>query len=165
MGSMRNLIRDVLSTTDLPTVVGGGIEESESGQQIYDSTQKKVKADVGAESVGANNYAESVKVHESESGDINVDLSEASVHHIEAVGDLTINFTGLSEDRDGNSVLLYITDSDSNGPYSLSWNASVVWNGGIATSSVSGASDVEVNLITGDGGNQWRARKTGEDFA
>lgn len=112
-----------------------------------------------------DNYNEATKTHSSASGTVTIDLQTANVHRVEAVDNITLQFTNVSQDPAGNSVLIYVVESDGAGPYTLSWPSSVVWNSGSAVGEVAQNSNIEISLLTDNSGTEWRGRKSGEGFA
>ena len=120
--------------------------------------------DVESVSLSNQDYNESVETHATASGTVTIDLSLANVHHVEAVDNVTIEFAGVTATPAGNSVVIYVTDDDGTGPHTISWPASVVWDGGDVVGEVGASSDVEASLLSGDGGTEWRGRLSGEDF-
>lgn len=114
--------------------------------------------------IGNDDYNEAVRTTSAASGTVDVDLSAANWHEIEADGDITISFSGATSSPPGNSVVVYLEDTDGTGPHSVSWPASVVWSGGNAVTEIPSGDDVEVTLISPDGGSEWRGRKSGEAF-
>lgn len=114
--------------------------------------------------INNQDYNESVVTHASASGTVDLDLAEANVHHVEAVGDVTLTFSNVTTTPPGNSLVVYLTDDDGTGPHTISWPSAVVWNGGNTVSEIPASSNVEVTLPTGDGGTEWRARRSGRGF-
>lgn len=110
-------------------------------------------------------YNESVDTRSGVSGTQTVDLSVANWYEIEADGNITIEFSNVTSTPPGNSVVIYLNDSDGTGPHTVSWPASVVWNNGNVVDEIPSGTDREVTLLSPDGGSTWRARKSGEDFA
>lgn len=110
-------------------------------------------------------YSESVVTHGSASGTVTLDLASANVHRIEATGDVTVAFSNVTTSPPGNSLTVYVTDGDGSGPHALSWPSSVVWDGGNTVGQVDASSNVEISLLTDDGGTEWRGRLSGEAFA
>ena len=110
-----------------------------------------------------SDYNESVEVHATASGTVTLDLSVANVHHVEATGDVTLEFENATEGT-GNSLLVYLVDDDATGPHTISWPASVVWSDGEPVDEIPAEGDVEVSLLSGDG-SEWRGRESGRQFA
>ena len=119
---------------------------------------------VGFVAISNHNYNESVVEHESASGTVSVDLAAANVHRVNAVDDVTIEFANVTEDPAGNSTLIYVQDDDSSGPHTISWPTNVVWDGDDPVNEVEDGSDVEVSLLTDNGGTEWRGRLSGGGF-
>ena len=109
--------------------------------------------------------AEGVETIASASGTVTLDLSQANVWQLEAVDNLTIQFSNTTATPAGNAITVYVEDSDGAGPYTLSWPASVVWHNGDTQGEVAANSDIELSLLTPDGGSTWRGRLAGEAFA
>jgi len=112
-----------------------------------------------------DNYNEAVQTHSSASGTVVIDLTVANVHRVEAIDNITFDIQNASTNPTGNSVLIYVVDSDGGGPYTLSWPTSVVFANSTVVGEVTQSSNVEIGLVSDDGGTEWRARKTGGRFA
>ena len=121
-------------------------------------------AAVYTDEVSNSDYNETVQSF-SGSGTFDVDLSAGNVVSVAATGDVTLTFSNVSSNPAGNSLLVYFEDDDGSGPHTISWPASVVWDGGFAVSEIPGSGDIEVTLITDDGGTEWRGRQGGANFA
>jgi len=117
-----------------------------------------------ATAVGNQDYNEAVRTTSGQSGTVSVDLSTANWHEIEADGDITISFSNVTSSPPGNSVVIYLEDSDGTGPHTVSWPSSVVWNNGSAVTEIPSDGDLEITLVSPDGGSEWRGRKSGESF-
>lgn len=140
----------------------------QAGDLLEDTGDEWQVLDIGFGAVDTDvltntDYNETVETHPSASGTVTIDIAAANVHHVEATGNVTFEFSGVT-DNVGNSLLLYCLDDDAGGPYSLAWPDSVVWADGAAVTEIPADSDVEVSLLSGDG-SQWRGRKSGGDFA
>lgn len=122
---------------------------------------------VTAGEVENTDYNEAVVTHASVSGTVDINLSNGNYHLIEATGNVTITYSGVSSTPAGNSVLLYFSDSDGGGPYTISWPSAVQWPNGGSDSVVEipASSNVRVSITTPDGGTTWRQIKSGSDFA
>ena len=118
---------------------------------------------VNTDEVSNKDYNESVDVHAGVSGTVTLDLSVANVHHVEATGDVTLEFANATAGT-GNSLLVYLVDDDGTGPHTISWPASVVWSDGDTVAEIPADGDVEVSLLSGDG-SEWRGRESGRQFA
>lgn len=152
--------------------VTGGDLTLDSGQSIVTSgtlamdTRVEILNDALEASVFENaQYIETVETHSSVSGPVTIDLSVSNVHRVEATGDVSISFANVSSSPAGNSVIIYVTDADGSGPHTLSWPSSVLWDGGNAVTDVDANGNVEVSLMTDDGGTEWRGHFSGRNFA
>jgi len=121
-------------------------------------------AAVYTDEVSNSDYNETVQSF-SGSGTFDVDLSAGNVVSVAATGDVTLTFSNVSSNPAGNSLLVYFEDDDGSGPHTISWPASVVWDGGNPIDEIPGSGDIEITLITDDGGTEWRGRQGGGDFA
>lgn len=153
---------------DSAVTVNGSLPGEGSGVEYWtkDDDGNLVPADGEPLSVGEilnSDYNESVEVHATASGTVTLDLSVANVHHVEATGDVTLEFENATE-GEGNSLLVYLVDDDSTGPHAISWPASVVWSDGDAVVEIPADGDVEISLLSGDG-SEWRGRESGRQFA
>ena len=109
-------------------------------------------------SISNKDYNESVEVYADAAGTVTLDLTDANIHRVEAVDDVTIEISNPSAAPAGNSVVVYLTDSDGLGPYAVSWTPTTKWAGGNVADEVDAESNIEVGLISDDGGSEWRAR-------
>lgn len=116
-------------------------------------------------SIENKDYNETTQTISSASGTTDLDLSQANTFRVEAVDNLTFTFSNVTSTPGGNSITVYVVESDGAGPYTLSWPSSVVWNGGSAVGEVSQNGNIEISLLTDNGGTEWRGRKSGEGFA
>jgi len=116
-------------------------------------------------SLSNQDYNEVTQTISSASGTTDLDLSQANTFRVEAIDNLTFTFSNVTSTPAGNSITIYVVESDGAGPYTLSWPSSVVWNGGSAVGEVSQNGNIEISLLTDDGGTEWRGRKSGEGFA
>lgn len=129
------------------TSVFSNLSETDTAKLLFDDTQEPYPTTTSA------------------SGTTTIDLSSGNHHRVEVVDNITIAFSNVSSNT--NSVTLYIVDGDGAGPYTVSWPTNTIWPGGSATTQVDANSNIEVSLITGNGGAtdpEWRARAT-EDYA
>lgn len=110
-------------------------------------------------------YNESINTQTATTGTVTIDLSTANYHEIEADGDITIAFSNVSSSPPVNSLTLYLYDDDTTGPHTITWPASVEWSNGNAETTIPSDGDIEISLISPDGGTTWRARLSGEAFA
>lgn len=120
---------------------------------------------VDANDISNKDYNETVVTHSSVSGTVSIDLAASNHHVVKATGNVTISFTNVSSNPNGNSVLLYFTDDDNSGPHTISWPSSVVWDEGSAETSIPDSSNIEIGLVSSDGGTEWRGRRGGQKFA
>lgn len=117
------------------------------------------------ESVSNQDYNESVGTQTGVSGTVNIDLSTANMFEIEADGDITISFSNVTSTPPGNSLLLRFEDTDTTGPHTITWPASVEWSDGLVRDTIEQDSDLEIALRTYDGGTTWYASRAGRSFA
>lgn len=94
-------------------------------------------------------------------GDVAIDVSQQARYNISATGDITIVLRNTPDDPPGHQLLIYLEGGNI---HSVSWPADVVWDGGEVPTSFD-AAGLEVALVTDDGGDSWRGRITGENFA
>ena len=146
----------------------GGVQvEPAEGQEVEytgpDRGTDAIRDSVNTDEIQNSDYNESVEVHAGVSGTVTLDLSVANVHHVEATGDVTLEFDNATADV-GNSLLVYLTDDDATGPHAISWPASVVWSDGEVVDEIPSDGDVEVSLLSGDG-SEFRGRESGRQFA
>ena len=148
------------TATDWEAAAGLGADgESIPGTSFYET----VRTTIGLENE-AGDYSEGTETIASASGTITVDLAAGNLYRIEAIDNITIEFANVSTDPAGNSVNIYVVDDDGEGPYTISWPESVVWSDGNVVDEVGESDNVEVGLITGDGGSTWRGRESGVSF-
>lgn len=120
---------------------------------------------ISTDSIANDDYNETTQTISSASGTTDLDLSVANTFRVEAIDNLTFTFSNVTSTPAGNSITVYVVESDGAGPYILSWPSSVVWNGGSAVGEVAQNSNIEISLLSDDGGTEWRGRKSGENFA
>lgn len=120
---------------------------------------------LGTDAVENSDYNEAVETHTTASGTVSIDLSVANVHRVEAIDNITIEFENATADPAGNSVVIYVVDDDGDGPYTISWPESVEWDDGNVVDEVGADSNVEIGLLSDDGGDTWRGRESGVAFA
>lgn len=131
----------------------------------HDVQTNRIDTDnVVTNSVDNSDYSESV-LSLSGSGTMTVDLAQGNLVEVSATGNVTIEFSNVSSDPAGNSVMIYFEDGDGTGPHTISWPASVVWSGGSAVDTIAASDDIEASLISYDGGTEWRGREGGSSFA
>lgn len=133
----------------------------DSGDTLTISLSNSISTD----SIANDDYNESTQTISSASGTTDLDLSVANTFRVEAIDNLTFTFSNVTSTPAGNSITVYVVESDGAGPYTLSWPASVVWNGDSPVGEVSQNSNVEISLLTDNGGTEWRGRKSGGGFA
>jgi len=121
--------------------------------------------DADTQSVTNQDYNEAVDTRTAASGTQDIDLSVSNWYEIEADGDITISFSNVTSTPPGNSLVIYLEDSDGTGPHTVSWPASVTWSGGTVEDTIPSNDDIEITLLSPDGGGSWRARKSGESFS
>ena len=109
-------------------------------------------------SISNKDYNESVEVYPDATGTVTLDLAQANIHRVEAVDNVTIDIINASASPDGNSLVVYLTDSDGLGPYTVSWTPATKWARGDVADEIGAASNIEVGLISDDGGTEWRGR-------
>ena len=97
-------------------------------------------------------------------GTVSLDHSASNWYDpIAATEDITVEFT--NETGTGLQFTLRFTDGDDGGPYTITWPDSVVWSGGDVVDEIPEGADVEVFLLSPDGGTTWRAREGGREFS
>jgi len=188
------VVIDSTGTTVLKHVDGGGWQiatsldvndllDDSTGNVVYDTSTETIgdgnqDADFGVltvttanvtntdtDSVANQDYNEAVNSLTGQSGTVDVDLSVANWHEIEADGDITITFSNVSSTPAGNSLILYFSDSDGTGPHTITWPSSVEWSDGAVRDTIVADSDLEIVLRSPDGGTTWRATRSGRRFS
>jgi len=97
-------------------------------------------------------------------GTVSLDHSASNWYDpIAATENITVEFTNVS--GTGLQFTLRFSDADDGGPYTITWPASVVWDGGNAVTEIPESGDLEIFLLSPDGGTTWRARRGGRNFA
>ena len=153
----------ILSTND-PTVDANWVEIDFDAVAAI-AGQAIAPASVDTSAVENQDYNEAVGTQTAASGTVTIDLAAANFHEVEADGDISISFSNVTGTPPGNSLTLYLYDSDGTGPHTVSWPSSVEWSGGNAETVIPSNGDIEISLLTPDGGTTWRARLSGEAFA
>lgn len=110
-------------------------------------------------------YHEDVATH-SGSGTIHLNLINGNVHVVNATGNVDFAFFSETSDPAGNSMMVRLVDSDGSGPHTVTWPADVDWpvGGDASVDEIPANGDVEVSLISYDGGSNWKAREAGRNF-
>ncbi|MEQ9330259.1 hypothetical protein [Thalassobaculum sp.] len=95
-----------------------------------------------------------------------VDLDNGSAFDLTLTADTTLTFSGHSATASRASSFLLSLTQDGTGSRTVTWPASVVWEGGTAPTitSTAGAVDVLV-FLTLDQGTTWFGRVVGQDFS
>ena len=97
-------------------------------------------------------------------GTISLDHSTSNWYDpIAATENITVEFTNVT--GTGLQFTLRFTDGDGGGPYTITWPESVVWSRGNVVEEIPASADVEVFLLSPDGGTTWRAREGGREFS
>lgn len=117
-----------------------------------------------ASAIANQDYNEPVVEVTAQTGTVTLDLAASNRHRVEADGDITIAFSNVSASPPGNSVIIYLYDSDGTGPHTVSWPTGTEWPGGSVTNEIASGSNVEVALTSDDGGSTWRATERGAGF-
>lgn len=96
---------------------------------------------------------------------VDVDFNESNWYApIELTENVTVNLNNPSPG--GNSMLLYFTDGDGAGPYTVSYtNDTVNENGGSVDKEVPQNGNLRHSLTSDDGGTTYRLTKSGGGFA
>jgi len=81
---------------------------------------------------------------------------------VAATENITVEFANVG--TGSKSLTVYLTDGDDMGPYTVTWPASVEWSEGTVVDEIPASGDVEVFLLSPDGGTTWRARRGGRNF-
>lgn len=142
-----------------------GTDTTDSHASRHESGGSDQLTDLDLDTLANQDYNEAVATQTATTGTITIDLSAANLHEIEADGDITIAFSNVSSSPPGNSLTLYLYDDDATGPHTITWPASVEWSNGNAETEIPSDGDIEISLISPDGGTTWRARLSGEAFA
>ena len=152
---------------DIETELDGALQDGEDfdGQSTSDFTDLATVSVEQSITNEGGDYNESVETHASASGTVNVDLEDGNVHRVEAIDNITIEFNNVTTNPAGNSLSIYVVDDDGGGAYSISWPTEVVWSGDDPVDEVEQSGSVEIGLLTDDGGNEWRGRESGVNFA
>jgi len=163
IGDSSNPVQDLFVSNQIVS----DTQTSISTDQIDDNGSGSVSLlsllDAQQNGIAGGDYSEAAPT-QSGSGSFTLDLQTANAHRIEATGDVSLSFSGVSSSPPGNQLLVYLTDSNGSGAHTISWPSSVQWAGGSATTEIPASSNVEVALFSDDGGSTWRARESGRDF-
>jgi len=144
--------------------LNGLVDDDHTQYLLVDGTRAMTGA-LDTPEVQNQDYNEAVDTRSAVSGTQDLDLSTANWFEIEADGDITISFSNVTSTPPGNSLVIYLEDSDGTGPHTVSWPASVTWSGGTVEDTIPSNDDIEITLLSPDGGSSWRARKSGESFS
>jgi len=156
-----------VSTNSLSGPLTGGNTLSDiagSGLQIA-SNALELASNISVDSIANSDYNETVNSITDASGTTDIDFSVANMHEIEADGDITFTFSNVTSSPAGNSLLLRVYDDDGTGPHTLSYPASVEWDGGTVEDTVPSNGDLVISFVTFDGGTTVKGMLAGEAFA
>ena len=146
-------------------------EIQESADVDHDATTNRTHSGDSLEptSVDTEDFAfqstdESTPEVDPATGTVSMDHSASNWYDpIAATEDITVEFA--NETGTGLQFTLRFTDGDDGGPYTITWPDSVVWSGGDVVDEIPEGADVEVFLLSPDGGTTWRAREGGREFS
>lgn len=124
---------------------------------------------IATESLRADSYRDVVATHSSTVG-TPIDLEESNWHELvldSLPSGVTwdISIEGASTAPPGNTALLYIDNGSESNALELDWPDAVVWPEGDAIEEVGAEEDIEISLMSPDGGSTWRARSAGGGWA
>jgi len=143
-----------------------GLSDDDHTQYVLVDGSRAMTGPLDTPEVQNQDYNEAVdSSFSTASGTLDIDLSVSNWYEIQADGDITISFSNVSGTPPGNSLILYFEDSDGTGPHTISWPASVVWDGGTVEDTIPSNSDIEITLRSPDGGTTWRANLVGEEYS
>jgi len=142
-----------------------GLGDDDHTQYLLVDGTRAMTGALDTPEVQNQDYNEAVDTRSAVSGTQDIDLSVSNWYEIEADGDITISFSNVTSTPPGNSLVIYLEDSDGTGPHTVSWPASVTWSGGTVEDEIPSNGDIEITLLSPDGGGSWRARKSGESFS
>jgi hypothetical protein len=137
----------------------------------YDSTTSKWqnKGLSGKAALVNNGGLESVSTNYSASGNVTLDLANGNVFRLTLSGDVTLSFTGATNNRVC-AFTLHVKQANA-GDFTVTWPSAVIWPGGNAptVTSTPSAYDVYVfETITGDGSDggagTWMGFIAGQDL-
>ena len=158
-----------IKLTSFIDVVGAGLGEdsnriSESFFEALDSTTLTTTDAETAELV-YNDANEDPETIDPATGTVDIDLSVSNWWQpIQATEDITIEFSNVSTDPSGNSVILFFEDGDDLGPYDVTFPEGTRWPGGDADNTIPEGGNIRITLTTFDGGTTWDALRSGENF-
>jgi len=142
-----------------------GLGDDDHTQYLLVDGTRAMTGALDTPEVQNQDYNEAVDTRSAVSGTQDIDLSVSNWYEIEADGNITITFSNVTSTPPGNSLVIYLEDSDGTGPHTVSWPASVTWSGGTVEDTIPSNDDLEITLLSPDGGSSWRARKSGESFS
>jgi hypothetical protein len=117
------------------------------------------------ESIANQDYNEPVDTATAVSGTLDFDLSTSNWFERELDGDITIGFSNISSSPPGNSVTIYLEDTDGTGPHTITYPSGTIWPNGNVRDTVDSNGSLEIVMTTPDGGTTWRASRRGADWA
>jgi len=142
-----------------------GLGDDDHTQYLLVDGTRAMTGALDTPEVQNQDYNEAVDTRSAVSGTQDIDLSVSNWYEIEADGNITITFSNVTSTPPGNSLVIYLEDSDGTGPHTVSWPASVTWSGGTVEDTIPSNDDLEITLLSPDGGSSWRARKSGGSFS
>jgi len=133
-------------------------------QYNFSAQQVETGVPLDTDTIQFRNANEDPTTVDPATGTVTVDIASSNWYDpIAATENITVAFSNVASG--GNSLTLRFTDGDAMGPYTITWPASVEWPNGNATTEIPASGDVEIFLLSPDGGTTWRARRGGRNFA
>jgi len=123
-----------------------GLSDDDHTQYLLVDGTRAMTGALDTPAIDNQDYTESVETSSGVSGTQTVDLSLSNWHEFEADGDITIQFSNVSSTPPGNSVILYFEDTDTTGPHTITWPASVVWADGNVRDTIEVDDDLEMTV-------------------
>lgn len=141
---------------------GGGLTISNGDLTAYDHDH--AGESLSPTVVNNTDYNEAVSAEGVVAGAVDLDLAGANLFTATLGGNTTFDIINATVDPAGNSLSLLITQ-DAATQYTLTWPASVEWDGGAPPADPALGEQLEVAFISYDGGQTWKGRESGRAFA
>jgi hypothetical protein len=98
------------------------------------------------------------------SGATTLNLADANVHRVRAIGNITFTFSGATSGKACSLTIMFVQDGT--GSRTVTWPASVDWEAGVApTLSTAAAARDWLTFVTVDGGTTWDGFFVGKGMA
>jgi hypothetical protein len=142
-----------------------GLGDDDHTQYLLVDGTRSMSGVLDAAGIDNPDYNEPVDTATAVSGTLDFDLSTSNWFERELDGDITIAFSNISSSPPGNSVTIYLEDTDGTGPHTITYPSGTIWPNGNVRDTVDSNGSLEIVMTSPDGGTTWRASRRGADWA